>query len=97
MFFKGSAGAFLVFDLGNKKSFENLDKWFEVMDNSIDTPVVSTLIGNKCDLPNREVTDTEAREWAQQKGLNYLEVSAKTGKGVVEAFSLMASKVYELK
>ena len=51
MFFKGSAGAFLVFDLGSKESFKGLEKWYEVMDNSIDTPVVSTLIGNKCDLP----------------------------------------------
>ena len=67
------------------------------MDNSIDTPVVSTKNGNKCDLPNREVTYNEAQKKKKKRGLNYLEVSAKTGKGVSDAFSLMASKVYELK
>ena len=64
VFFKGSAGAFLVFDLSTRKSFEDLEKWYEVMENSIDTQVVKSLLGNKCDLPNREVTYNEAQEWA---------------------------------
>jgi len=38
-----------------------------------------TLIGNKCDLPNREVETEEAEKYAKENGFNYLEVSAKTG------------------
>ena len=54
MFFKGSSGAFLVFDLSRRKTFEELGVWHEQIINSCQHGLVITLIGNKCDLP-REV------------------------------------------
>ena len=64
MFFRGTAGAFLVFDLGSKKSFSDVDNWKKVMQDSTDTKYVTTLVGNKADLPNREVTYDEAAKYA---------------------------------
>ena len=56
MFFKGTVGAFIVFDLCNQKSFDDLDKWYDKLIQGCDIDnVVITLIGNKCDKPDRVI------------------------------------------
>ena len=79
IFFKGTSGAFLVFDLTNQKSFDDLEKWYSKIEQNCESKVVVMLIGNKCDLPNRVISYEQARDFAQQKGFSYTEVSAKTG------------------
>lgn len=44
------------------------------------------LVGNKIDLPNREVDTSEAEEIAEKCGVRYLEVSAKAGENIDEIF-----------
>lgn len=44
------------------------------------------LVGNKIDLPNREVDTSEAEEIAEKCGVRYLEVSAKSGENIDEIF-----------
>ena len=34
IFFKGTVGAFLVFDLSNRESFEQLTKWYDIVNES---------------------------------------------------------------
>ena len=54
------------------------------------------LIGNKCDLEaQRDVTFEEARQFAEENGLMFVEASAKTGDGVEEAFLETARKIYQ--
>ena len=55
IFFKGTAGAFLVFDLSRRETFEDLDKWYAKIEDNCDSKVVTMLIGNKCDLPSRQI------------------------------------------
>ena len=43
-------------------------------------------MGNKIDLPNREVDTAEAEEIAEKYGVRYLEVSAKSGEKIDEIF-----------
>ena len=43
-------------------------------------------VGNKIDLPNREVTTREASEFARDNGCFYMETSALDGTGVNQAF-----------
>ena len=79
IFFKGTSGAFLVFDLSNRESFNDLEKWNDKIKEHCDQNVVVMLIGNKCDLPDRQVNYNEAMEYAKQRNMSYIEVSAKTG------------------
>jgi GTPase KRas protein len=44
------------------------------------------LLGNKCDLPNREVSYNMAMDYARSRNFGYLEVSAKTGANVKNSF-----------
>ena len=44
------------------------------------------LLGNKCDLPNREVTFNMGMEWARSHSFGFLEMSAKTGINIKNSF-----------
>ena len=96
MFFKGTAGAFLVFDLSRRETFENLDKWLSKIEESCDPKVVTMLIGNKCDLPSRQISHEEAMAYAQSKQISYMEVSAKTGINVKNVFSMVATNIHRV-
>jgi len=54
------------------------------------------LLGNKCDLPNREVTYNEGMDYARSRNFGFLEVSAKTGTNVRNSFNcLIRGKTFE--
>ena len=48
--------------------------------------VIVMLLGNKCDLPEREVSYNEGMKYAQSRNFGFLEVSAKTGMNVKNSF-----------
>ena len=52
--------------------------------------------GNKADLDaQRDVTYEEAKQFAEENGLMFVEASAKTGENVEEAFLETAKKIYQ--
>ena len=57
------------------------------------------ILGSKCDVDASkiEVPTEEAAEYAQSVGAAFMEVSARLGKGVDEAFALMAEDVLRVK
>ncbi len=96
LYYKGSAGALCMFDLSNRESFEHVPKFLdEIKTAGLAVPVV--LVGNKSDLPNREVPREEAESLANKLGLTYLESSAKTGNGVADCFTVLAALMADLK
>ena len=89
IFFKKAVGAFLVYDVNDRKSFEELDTWFEQISSNADQRVIIMVLGNKCDDKNREVTYNEGMEYARSKNFGFLETSAKTGYNVDNAFNCL--------
>jgi len=94
LFFRKAIGAFLVFDCTSRESFEAIESWFQQLSNSADTRVIIMLLGNKCDLPNRQVPYNVAMEYARARNFGYLEVSAKTGMNVRNAFNCLVRTIY---
>lgn len=87
-YYRGSAGALLLFDLSNRDSFEHVEKWLQDVKDVARDDVVLILIGNKSDLEGkRQVTHDEANDFAQKHNMKYFEVSAKTGDNVSEAIN----------
>ena len=49
------------------------------------------VVGNKVDLPKRDVSTKEAQDVSNNYGIPYVETSAKTRQGVVRLFSSLQS------
>jgi small GTP-binding protein len=86
-YFRSVHCVFLVFDVTHRDSFRHVTKWLHQTHEYCNTPATVLLIGNKCDLADqREVSTEEAKEYASERGLAYVETSAKTGENVEGAF-----------
>lgn len=93
-YFRSAIGVMLVFDLTDRKSFDDLNGWLNDVHTHCDPNVVVTLIGNKSDLEDtRKVSESEARAFAELHQLQYLETSALDGSNVQLAFETAASNV----
>ena len=78
-YYKNSNGIAVIFDVSNRESFEKVDFWLEEARNNILPTVPILLIGNKNDLiDERKVSTAEAKDFAEKRGLFYVETSAKT-------------------
>ncbi|KAH0793773.1 Ras-related protein Rab-14 [Histomonas meleagridis] len=85
-YYRGSIGAFIVFDLTKKESFNNVQRWLADVKSTARPDVVCVLVGNKSDLVNeRDVTSQEAEQFASENNIQYFETSAKTGDNVEKA------------
>lgn len=90
----------LVFDVTHRPSFTAIESWLKDLRTWADENLIITLVGNKVDLTedaeaSRQVTEQEAREWAESEGMIYMETSAKTGVNVEEAFNSTARRIHE--
>lgn len=93
-YYRGSAGALILFDLANRDSFENVEKWLQDIRDVAREDVVIVLIGNKADLAaKRQVSREEAEEFARKCNMSYYEVSAKTGENVQQAISSCVEQI----
>ena len=92
-YLRDSNGIFLVFDLSDKKSFEDLDLWIkEVNDADIDDKIcIKMLIGNKFDSPDKIINENEAKKFAEENGMKYLSVSAKEGINIITMFEMIGN------
>ncbi len=94
MYYRGAKGALLVYDVTNPVSFQNLDTWIDELEENIGKNIPMLLVGNKIDL-ERKIPREDAEEYAKKKGFLYFETSAKTSKGVNNAFKNLAIEIYK--
>ena len=91
MYYRGSLGALLIFDLTSYESFEHLPQWIEEVRANVKTEVPLLLLGNKSDLIDlRAVSIDEINDFTKKFNLYYMETSAKTGLGVGDCFYILA-------
>lgn len=93
-YYRNAVGVILVFDITDRKSFDELSGWLNDVHQLCDPNAVIQLIGNKSDLVNqRVVTLTEAEQFSSHHHMQYLETSAKGGDNIREAFVRVASSI----
>ena len=93
-FFHSANGVFLVFDITNKKSFENLNKWIEDVKENSPKDCKYIIIGNKSDLSDQRTISTfEIDNFVKEKKSSYFEVSAKNDEGLNEAFINLSKEI----
>ena len=80
---RNSSIVFIVYDVSNRTSFDNISNWISFVRNIEKTTMI--LCGNKIDL-TREVQTNEGEELAKKEGLLFFECSAKTNENIKKMF-----------
>jgi Ras-related protein Rab-2A len=94
-YYRGAAGALLVYDITRRDTFQHLSRWLEEAKQHAHENMVILLIGNKSDLEHRRAVSTqEGQEFADAHGLLFLETSAKTAFNVEMAFLKTADEIH---
>ena len=93
-YYKGSKGAFVVYDISRKVTFEDVDKWIGELKTNGSEDVLIMLIGNKSDLEDkREVQTEEVAKKAEQYKIAFCETSALEGKNIENAFDNLINEI----
>ncbi|KAI6653207.1 Ras-related protein Rab-13 [Oopsacas minuta] len=93
--FRGAKGIVLVFDVTNRKSFDQLNYWINSFESYGVREEGVLIVGNKSDLEEvRQVSTREAQAVATDHSYNFIETSAKNGTNVNEAFSMLAREIH---
>ncbi|CDQ90219.1 unnamed protein product [Oncorhynchus mykiss] len=97
-FYRGSDCCLLTFSMDDNQSFHNLNNWKKEFAYYADVkepekfPFV--ILGNKLDVPERQVSGEDARQWCRDNGGHpYFETSAKDSTNVVVAFEEAVRRV----
>lgn len=84
-YYRGAHCAMYVFDLTDRTTFMNIDKWIrEVTTYSGNIPGI--IIGNKCDIIVDTIETQEIEKFASDRKMRYIQTSAKLGNNINEAF-----------
>jgi Ras-related protein Rab-11A len=95
-YYKGAKGAFIVYDITRKNSFESVERWVNDVISVADKKITIVLIGNKSDLEDqRQVTKEEAQDKANKLEIAFMETSAFSGDNLDKAFEMMINEVYK--
>ena len=96
-YYRGCHVILVVFDVTERKSFQNVTTWVECIDKFAKANVLKFLVGNKTDLEDKRiVTYDEGKKLAEDNGLKYYEISALTIKGLHEMFEDIAKEYVEI-
>ncbi len=93
-YFKHSKGAIIVYDINDRKSYEEVNDWIKFVKEEL-SDVVIMIVGNKIDLDKRVVSEDEAKKFCNENGYLFLEVSAKKGTNVSLIFEKLSWEIWE--
>jgi len=94
MYYRGAAAAIVVYDITSTDSFQRAKNWVKELQRQGTTNIVIALAGNKLDLEDkRQVETAEAKSYAEDNGLLFMETSAKVATNVNEIFVAIARKL----
>ncbi|NWV10579.1 RAB17 protein, partial [Ptilonorhynchus violaceus] len=95
LYYRDAHAALLVYDIANKQTFSRAKLWLaELEKRFLPDEIVIALVGNKTDLAaEREVTTEEGEEFAQTKGLLFMETSAKSNHRVNDVFMALVQEL----
>ena len=97
-FYKGAAGALLVFDLTREQTYTETRKWLTKIRQFAGEKIPFVLIGNKADLiedVGMVIDREEARSFAEKEDSIYIETSAKSGINVDESFTELTRRIID--
>jgi len=96
-YYRGAVGALLVYDIAKHQTYVNVTRWLKELRDHADSNIVIMLVGNKSDLRHlRAVPTDEAKAFATENELNFIETSAMDGSAVESAFQNILTDIYRI-
>eukprot|EP00339_Tiarina_fusa_P015715 CAMPEP_0117038320 /NCGR_PEP_ID=MMETSP0472-20121206/26971_1 /TAXON_ID=693140 ORGANISM="Tiarina fusus, Strain LIS" /NCGR_SAMPLE_ID=MMETSP0472 /ASSEMBLY_ACC=CAM_ASM_000603 /LENGTH=211 /DNA_ID=CAMNT_0004748513 /DNA_START=71 /DNA_END=706 /DNA_ORIENTATION=+ len=93
-YYRGAMGILLVYDVTDDKSFGNIRNWIRNIEQHATESVNKMLIGNKCDMVDKKVIETErGQQLADEYSIKFMETSAKNSINVDLAFITLAQDI----
>ena len=90
-YYREVRGIFIVFDLTDKDTFEQLDYWIQSINEVVYIQNI-IILANKCDL-QAEVTDDEINNYKNKTNYDIIKVSAKNNINIKESFKKMINLI----
>ncbi|KAG0228834.1 Ras- protein RABA1e [Actinomortierella wolfii] len=95
-FYRGAVGALLVYDISRRSTFDNVSRWLNELRENSDPSVLIILVGNKSDLRHlRAVSTEEAKAFAEENNIMFIETSALDSSNVDTAFMRLLTETYK--
>ncbi|KAJ2766717.1 Rab GTPase ypt31 [Coemansia nantahalensis] len=96
-YYRGAVGALLVYDIAKHPTYENVTRWLTELRDHADSNIVIMLVGNKSDLRHlRAVPTDEAKQFAAENGLFFIETSALDSSNVEQSFQQILTEIYRI-
>jgi len=96
-YYRGAVGALLVYDISKHSTYENVTRWLKELRDHADANIVIMLVGNKSDLRLlRAVPTEEAKQFASENNLSFIETSALDASNVELAFQNILTEIYRI-
>ncbi|CAF1559738.1 unnamed protein product, partial [Rotaria sordida] len=94
-YYRSALGALLVFDILQKSTFQNLDQWYNEVRANAGVECSIILVGNKVDQGHmRAVAYEDAKRYAEERNITYIETSALDATNVEQAFRSLIVEFY---
>ena len=96
-FVKKADGVILIYDIGEKDSFEAVENWIKSIREICKDKLPIILVGNKCDLSDdkRQVSLKEGQDKANEFNIPFYETSCKEGINIKEVFEKLIDDIIE--
>jgi len=96
-YYRGAVGALLVYDITRHSTYASVTRWLKELKDHADANIVIMLVGNKSDLKHlRAVPTDEAKAFAADNNLSFIETSALDASNVESAFQTILADIYRI-
>lgn len=97
-YYRNAVGALLVYDITNRQTFDNIQRWLRQLRDRADSNIVIMLVGNKSDLNHlRAVQVEDGQALADKEGIMFLETSALDATNIERAFQAILTQINHIK